>query len=1220
MRLLLLTGLVLTVCRSSEAQLNSTAVGNNSVPTYSAVPQLPRNSSSVLEPLFQPHSNNTPVFKNEAIIKHLTENPGARLDHLDLASLKKRQDNGLPVGTCAPGIPCSNGACCSDTGVCSYAPTSCGADVCISNCDAKAPCGQYAVPETASCPLNVCCSKHGFCGSTDDFCGDGCQEGFGGCGPPPTPQCSGSSAMARRIGYYESWATTRPCDVVQPEDLQLTGMTHLNFAFSFFDPTTFQITPMDANAASLLSRFTALKSKQPGLQVWLSVGGWSFNDATNTPNTQNAFSDMAGSAANRRAFINSLLNFMQTYGFDGVDLDWEYPVADDRGGKPADFANFPTFLSELRASFGSALGISATLPSSYWYLQHFDLLSMEPHLDWLNLMSYDIHGVWDSTNKFTGPYIRPHTNLTEIEDGLSLLWRAGVSPSKVVLGLGWYGRSFTLTDPACNIPNGVCQFSSGGTAGECSRSSGTLTNAEIKRIQASGGVVESYDAEAAVKWMTWDSNQWISYDDGVTMQQKMERANSLCLGGIMIWALDQDNKAGDSMSDLLGIGPANGISTEAAQSYKEQLANATLQQAIASSCYWSLCGEGCHTGYFGTTEARGQVAGVQKNSICALGETQTLCCAPGTTMGTCKWEGFRGIGFPCSPACSDAKATIVARNSNSYQDNEGGQLADLTCTGGYQAYCCTGFVPSSITNAGNLVLYGQNGDEVSKRDLITGELALIQERGLVLQERGAPLLLGGLGALCLEAATPLLALAPFTFGLSAAIEGAICAAAALAALAVGFAIISSIAGWLFGSSPSQPNTGVPTTIAGRASYGQWPILDFGGAATSTSCDCSVTYTCRYGMGWDEVCDNQRWAINKKLGGQTVFHPFSSGGGVNRAYSGWASTATQRHAAYRTLVQGSNRPDPARCQLDEFPMANLRESGNGAPQACRLVNKQANGAQGRDYLAWKRAQWVPCFRYRRDVCRIQDNGPPATWKFNQLSGGRGPGSGKRFIDAFGFDLQTPGSLCFASYTYTRVAGAIENTMITDHGFRVLDDDPMYDRAYGWPRQSYRTDPAPINGPRPYNLQPGIFQRDLAVSSNTTENATDNMVCHVNLGDGQGSNSVDAELDYDNLLFLDGDGNQVDGRTCGVIYDDRDEEQLHIVVDADGNVVDMYTDDEAIADAWSSADPVADSSIVTVTAETATVTAAAQPGNGEPTLPISTMVTATRMGSVMTLAPS
>lgn len=433
------------------------------------------------------------------------------------------------------------------------------------------------------------------------------------------------------------------------------------------------------------------------------------------------------------------------------------------------------------------------------------------------------------------------------------------------------------------------------------------------------------------------------------------------------------------MNDLLGIGIANGVDPAAAESYIEQLANATLQQAIASSCYWSLCGDSCTTGYFDVTEAHGQVAGIQENSICAGNQVQTLCCAPGTTMGTCQWEGFRGVGFPCSPACSDPSAVIVARNSNSYQTNEGGQTADLTCTGGYQAYCCVGFVPSSITNSGNLVLYGQNTSPLSKRDdadTDTRSLSLsVQERGLSIQKRGAPLLLGGLGALCLELAIPLGILAPFTFGLSAGIAGAICAAGAIATAAIGFAILISFIGWIFGSPPSQPNTGVPTTVNGRTAYGQWPILYFGGAPTTSTCDCSVTYTCIYGLGWDEVCDNQRWAIDKMLNGQTVFHPFMSEGGVSRAYSGWR---VQRNAAYRTLLQGERSPVGAGCQLDEFPMANLQESGNLAPQACRLVNGIANGAQGRDYGAWKSAQWWPCARYRKTTCGINDGGPPATW--------------------------------------------------------------------------------------------------------------------------------------------------------------------------------------------------------------------------------------------------
>lgn len=111
----------------------------------------------------------------------------------------------------------------------------------------------------------------------------------------------------------------------------------MNFAFAFFDPGSFQISPMDGNAASLYNRFTVLKSKKPGLETWISVGGWSFTDPGST---QKAFSNMASSAGGRQQWIQGLIKFMSTYGFDGVDIDWEYPGADDRGGVSADNANF----------------------------------------------------------------------------------------------------------------------------------------------------------------------------------------------------------------------------------------------------------------------------------------------------------------------------------------------------------------------------------------------------------------------------------------------------------------------------------------------------------------------------------------------------------------------------------------------------------------------------------------------------------------------------------------------------------------------------------------------------------------------------------------------------------------------------------------------------------------------------------------------------------------
>lgn len=73
---------------------------------------------------------------------------------------------------------------------------------------------------------------------------------------------------------------------------------------------------------------------------------------------------------------------------------------------------------------------------------------MEPVLDFFNIMTYDIHGVWDrDIESIKNAYA--HTNLTEINSGLELLWRNNINPSRVNLGLGFYGRSFTMESPSC---------------------------------------------------------------------------------------------------------------------------------------------------------------------------------------------------------------------------------------------------------------------------------------------------------------------------------------------------------------------------------------------------------------------------------------------------------------------------------------------------------------------------------------------------------------------------------------------------------------------------------------------------------------------------------------------------------------------------------------------------------------------------------------------------
>jgi chitinase len=394
---------------------------------------------------------------------------------------------------CSESKPCKIG-CCSKFGSCGFGPSFCGTGNCTSSCDALAECGQYAPAGKQTCPLNVCCSQYGFCGTTDLFCGDGCQNG---CETVNRPSCGGSSATKRTIGYYESWASERGCDKWLPEDIDPFAWTHIFYSFALIDGSN-RIATMNSYDKDFYRRTTNLKKKNPALKVFIAVGGWDAGGKV--------FSDMARTSGSRKAFIDSAIALMDSYAFDGIDIDWEYPFAPDRGGAENDIENFTTFMRELKAACASRFGVTLTLPSSYWYMQGFDVSALQDHVDWFQFMSYDIHGTWDGNSPWTQAVVAPHTNLTEISQGLDLLWRNNVKPSKVVLGLGFYGRSFTLRDQSCKTPG--CAFSSGAKAGSCTVTSGVLSNAEIQRIIKDKGLRPVLDRAAGVKYINWDGDQW----------------------------------------------------------------------------------------------------------------------------------------------------------------------------------------------------------------------------------------------------------------------------------------------------------------------------------------------------------------------------------------------------------------------------------------------------------------------------------------------------------------------------------------------------------------------------------------------------------------------------------------------------------------------------------------------------------------------------------------
>lgn len=186
----------------------------------------------------------------------------------------------------------------------------------------------------------------------------------------------------------------------------------------------------------------------------------------------------------------------------------------------------------------------------------------------------------------SGSIVQPHTNLTEIKLATELLWRNDVNPSKVCIGYGFYGRSFTLADSSCSDPG--CPFSDAANPGVCTGTGGYLSYYEIKDILERTGIEPVWDKEAAVKYFKFDDNQWVSYDDEDTFQQKIDWANEIGFSGALIWASDLDDYEFSAHTALMGETFESNIKIrkKAVSAALSEIEAVDLMEAsLDSSCY-----------------------------------------------------------------------------------------------------------------------------------------------------------------------------------------------------------------------------------------------------------------------------------------------------------------------------------------------------------------------------------------------------------------------------------------------------------------------------------------------------------------------------------------------------------------------------------------------------------------------------------------------------------
>ena len=222
----------------------------------------------------------------------------------------------------------------------------------------------------------------------------------------------------RVVGYFAEWGIYQRKYLVT--DIPAAKLTHVNYAFARIVDGKCAI--VDAYAAvdraypgdkwdpgekrGNFKQLTLLRKKHPHLKTLISVGGWTLSGP---------FSDTALTEQSRQKFAASCVAFMLEHGFDGVDVDWEYPGGgglESNKTRPEDGRNFSSLLAELRRLLDQQgvkdkrkylLTIAAPAgPGTY---KHIEIDKIHRHLDWINLMTYDFHGSWSELTNFSAPLL-----------------------------------------------------------------------------------------------------------------------------------------------------------------------------------------------------------------------------------------------------------------------------------------------------------------------------------------------------------------------------------------------------------------------------------------------------------------------------------------------------------------------------------------------------------------------------------------------------------------------------------------------------------------------------------------------------------------------------------------------------------------------------------------------------------------------------------------------
>ena len=216
------------------------------------------------------------------------------------------------------------------------------------------------------------------------------------------------------VAYVTSWSEVMP-------DPQY--MTHINYAFGHVNES---FNGVKIDNEERLRQIVDLRKQKPELKVLLSIGGWG----------SGRFSEMAANDEYRRAFAADCDRLVKEFALDGIDIDWEYPTSSmaNISSSPDDTENFTLLMQDIRAAIGNEKELTLATVASARYI---DFKAILPSVDFVNIMAYDMAS---APKHHSALYPSGHSGDITSDGAVTAHLKAGVPPSKLVMGMPFYGR------------------------------------------------------------------------------------------------------------------------------------------------------------------------------------------------------------------------------------------------------------------------------------------------------------------------------------------------------------------------------------------------------------------------------------------------------------------------------------------------------------------------------------------------------------------------------------------------------------------------------------------------------------------------------------------------------------------------------------------------------------------------------------------------------------